>query len=186
DAHFRVEVHERHVVGFGQHVEELDRRRTRELQVFTHAAARVEEEPDMKLLARSVVFRFFRADAANGVVAAHEQAKRLLLAVFDDVEVVAGEGGNDIALLVGDRDTEVHELDAGAKGWLLPGKRGGASESQQEHRALHGRISYKNLRIDEFPNSEHAKTGDAHRLGALAAVLSTPAKTVTPLDRPQG
>ena len=51
--------------------------------------------------------------AAGSSIAGGEVADRLLPAVFDDLEVVGREIGDELALPVGDGDAEVDEVDAG-------------------------------------------------------------------------
>ena len=55
-------------------------------------------------------------------VAAREVLERLLLAVLDDLEVVGGEIGEVLALLVDDGDAEGREVDPGAERRRLRGR----------------------------------------------------------------
>ncbi len=105
DAHLRVEIHEGDVLGRRQHVQELDGGALRELHVGLHAAARIEHQTQVHR----------RAGIA---VAVRKVLDRLQLAVFDDLEVILREAGNQVPLLVGNGGGKSRQIDAAAEDGL--------------------------------------------------------------------
>ena len=106
DAHLRREIDERHVRRPIGGVHELDGGLPRGVDVFGHAAARVEQKPEVQRW-REVRLPF------------DEVFDGLLVAVLDDLEVIGLQAADRIALLVDDGDTEIDEVHAGAKRRLL-------------------------------------------------------------------
>ena len=87
-------------------------------------------------------------------IAGGEELDRLRLARFVDFEVVGRQAGDRAALLVGDDDAEVHEIDRGAERLLSGGDGATAASAQcrREPRATwatsrhcHGAISQNTL-----------------------------------------
>jgi hypothetical protein len=115
--HLGVEVDERDVPRVAERVEEADGSGARQLDVLAHAAAGVEQQADVQLRGR------------GGFGAPREVRDRLALAVLENLQVVGGQVGDEVPAAVGDGDTDVHQLDAGAERRLLSSR----ADTRQQH-----------------------------------------------------
>ena len=102
-----VEIDQRHVFGIAQRIEEPDGRRSRQLDVFTHAAARIEQQSHVQRRRRC------------RLVAARKVRNRLLPAVLDDFEVVLREVADVVAAPVRHGHAHRDQVEAGPEYRLL-------------------------------------------------------------------
>ena len=134
-----------------------------------HAAARVEQQPDVHL------------GTALEVGASREVFKRLLLTVLDDLEILGVQISKVLALPVDDGHAEGGEVDPGAERRRLRGDPGHANRDagrqQEEKQALPHRTSRS------YTRSEATVHRDSSRLRPSPTIGSRCADAVRPLDR---
>ena len=140
-AHFGVEVDQRHVDRVLVLVEELDRRGPDVLHVLIHAAAGVEQEPEVQR-------------RRDGDVRRGEELDLLRLAPLENLEVGLRQAGDRRPAPVGDDHAEVHQIHADADR-LIGGHQPGGNRREQGHAGGdgcvgHGRPPWAGGRIRRF------------------------------------
>ena len=169
-ADFGIEVDQRRVHRVLVLAQELDRGRLHVAHVLVHAAARVEQEPEMQR-------------RRNRLVARAEELNLLRLAALDHLEVVLGQPRDRRPAAIGDDHSEVHEIDADCESAAGPGRTAGATVTRTAMAAAQaacvtGPPRGRNESEDFIPaDAEHLRPAPPVRIDAL--------EPVAPLDREQ-
>ena len=132
------------------------------LDVLLHAAAGVEQQAEVQ--------------RRRGLgVAGGEELDRLRLAFFDDLEVLRREAGDRRALLVGDDDAEVHQIDAGAEGLAAARGRAAVSAAASTSEMAAAR-AWSSAVTPRMTPSKDLVAGDSHDVRARLPSPFTPRK----------